>query len=378
MQPLDQFVAELTRVPPTACRVHASLTQPSSPHLADLLPDRFPPWFLAMLGACGITRLTPGQSKTLDHLHRGRHVLFTAPNGRGIVRQLAMFQSIGIDRQGHSLWLFPFKHREQAQRQMLLLYNDQLLSEHQLSVATYDGDTPVTERRAIRQAMPHLIFTTPEMLHAGILAYHNGWRALFQQLRSVVIADLHLCTGALLTHLGHLLRRIDRLARHYGSQPQFLITSSPLANTIQVARTLIGTTPCEIVHGEAWQPHDQYRVMMSISQDSIEHDITSVGREIASRLLRVQLPSLVLTTAATTDYAPEHIDAAEHRILKREDTILALPPQTPPEIVQPDVFRALLCLDLPPSITALNTWLARLGNGHENSLAILLLTGQPP
>lgn len=378
MQPLDQFVAELTRVPPTACRVHASLTQPSSPHLADLLPDRFPPWLLAMLGACGITRLTPGQSKTLDHLHRGRHVLFTAPNGRGIVRQLAMFQSIGIDRQGHSLWLFPFKHREQAQRQMLLLYNDQLLSEHQLSVATYDGDTPVTERRAIRQAMPHLIFTTPEMLHAGILAYHNGWRALFQQLRSVVIADLHLCTGALLTHLGHLLRRIDRLARHYGSQPQFLITSSPLANTIQVARTLIGTTPCEIVHGEAWQPHVQYRVMMSISQDSIEHDITSVGRKIASRLLRVQLPSLVLTTAATTDYAPEHIDAAEHRILKREDTILALPPQTPPEIVQPDVFRALLCLDLPPSITALNTWLARLGNGHENSLAILLLTGQPP
>ncbi|HYQ97782.1 MAG TPA: hypothetical protein VEO92_05380, partial [Candidatus Nitrosocosmicus sp.] len=103
------------------------------------MPDRFPPWLVAMLSTCGITQFTPGQAEALDQLHRGRHVLFTAPNGRAMLSQLAMFQSIGIDRQGHSLWIFPFKHREQAQRQVLLQYNDQLLAEHQLSVATYDG-----------------------------------------------------------------------------------------------------------------------------------------------------------------------------------------------------------------------------------------------
>ncbi len=372
MQPLDQFVAELTRVPPTACHVQSTLTQPPSPHLTHPLPDRFPPWLLAMLGACGITRLTPGQAEALDQLHRGHHVLFTAPNGRSLVRQLAMFQSIGIDRQGHSLWIFPFKHREQAQRQSLLQFNDQLLPDQQLSASTYDGDTPVTERRAIRQTMPDLVFTTPEMLHAGILAYHSGWRALLQQLRFVVVADLHLCAGALITHLGHLLRRIDRLARHYGSQPQFLLTSDPLAGTTHLAQTLTGHA-CEIVHGEAWQLHDQHRVMMTTS-----HDITGVGREIAARLLQARLPSLVLTTAATTDTTPEAIDAAERRILRREDTMLALPLQTPPEMVRPGVFRALICLGLPASITALNTWLARLGNGHESSLSILLFTGQTP
>jgi DEAD/DEAH box helicase domain-containing protein len=283
-----------------------------------------------------------------------------------------MFQSIGIDRQGHSLWIFPFKHREQAQRQALLQCNDQLLPEHQLSAATYDGDTPITERRAIRQAMPDLVFTTPEMLHAGILAYHSGWRPLLQQLRFVVVADLHLCAGALITHLGHLLRRIDRLARHYGSQPQFLLTSDPLAATAHVAQTLTGHT-CEIVNGAAWQPHDQHRIMLTTTQD-----ITSVGREIASRLLRARLPSLVLTAAATTDSTPESIHAAERRILRREDMMLALPPSTPPETIGQGIFRALLCLGLPPSITALNTWLARLGNGHESSLAILILTGQTP
>ncbi len=377
MQPLDQFVAELTRVPPTACHVQSALTQPPSPQLARPLPDRFPPWLLAMLGACGVTRLTPGQAQALDQLHRGQHVLFTAPNGRALVRQLAIFQSIGIDRQGHSLWIFPLKHREQAQRQLLLQYHDQLLSEHQLSVATYDGDTPVTERRAVRQAMPHLVFTTPEMLHAGILAYHSGWRTLFQQLRFVVVANLHLCAGALITHLGHLLRRIDRLARHYGSQPQFLLTSDPLAGTAHLAQTLTDYA-CEIVNGEAWQPHDQHRLMVSMAPGSNGRDITGVGREVASRLRQARLPSLVLTTTATTDSSPEAIDAAERRLLKREDTILALPPHTPPEMVHPGVFRALICLGLPPSITTLHTWLARLGNGHESSLAILVLSGQTP
>lgn len=378
MQPLDQFVAELTRVPPTACHVQSSLTHLPSPPLAHPLPDRFPPWLLAMLGASGITRLTSGQAEALEQLHRGRHVLFTAPNGQGLVCQLTLFQSIGIDRQGHSLWIFPFKHREQAQRQLLLQCNDQLLPEHQLSVATYDGDTPVTERRAIRQAMPDLVFTTPEMLHAGILAYHSGWRALFQQLRFVVVADLHLCAGALVTHLGHLLRRIHRLARHYGSQPQILLTSAPLAGAAHVAQTLIGSSHiCEIVHGEAWQPHDQHRVMMTVSH-ATGRDLTAVGREIASRLLQARLPSLVLTTAAPDDSTPESLDAAERRILKRETTILALPPHTPPERVHAGVFRALVCLGLPPSVTALNTWLARLGNSPESSLAILLLSGQTP
>jgi DEAD/DEAH box helicase domain-containing protein len=372
MQPLDQFVAELTRVPPTACHVQSSLTQPPSPHLEHPLPDRFPPWLLAMLSACGITQLTPGQANALDQLHRGHHVLFTAPNGRAIVRQLAMFQSIGIDRQGHSLWIFPFKHREQAQRQLLLPCNDQLLPEHQLSVATYDGSTPTTERRAIRQAMPDLVFTTPEMLHAGILAYHSGWRTLFQQLRFVVVADLHLYAGALVTHLAHLLRRIDRLARHYGSQPQFLLTSDPLAAPAHIAQALTGHA-CEMVDGDPWRPHEQHRVMLGTS-----HDLTGAGRQIASRLLQAQLPTLVLTTAATTDSTPEAIAAAERRILRRENTMLALPPHTPPEIVSPGVFRALVCLGLPPSITALNTWLARLGNSHESSLAILMLTGQSP
>ena len=372
MQPLDQFAAELTRVPPAACHVQSALTQPPSPSLAHPLPDRFPPWLLAMLNTCGVTRLTAGQAEALDHLHAGRHVLFTGPNGRALVRQLAVFQSIGVDRQGHSLWIFPFKHREQAQRQFLLQCNDQLLSESQLSVATYDGDTPVTERRAIRQAAPDLVFTTPEMLHAGILAYHSGWRALLQHLRFVVLADLHLCAGPLISHLGHLLRRLDRLARHYGSQPQFLLTADPLANAAEAAQTLTGRA-CVCVHGEAWRPHDQHRVMMRTAQD-----ITGVGRELASRLLQARLPSLVLTSAATADHTPEAIDAAERRMLQGESTMLALPPQTPPEMISPGVFRTLICLGPPPSVTALNAWLARLGNGYESTLAILLLAGETP
>ena len=104
------------------------------------------------------------------------------------------------------------------------------------------------DSRAIKQAVPRLVLTTPEMLHAGILAYHGGWRAFFQDLCYVVLADVHLCVGALGAHMAHLLRRLQRLANHYGAQPQYLLTSAPLANMEEVAGRIGFPMEC-LAHG---------------------------------------------------------------------------------------------------------------------------------
>ena len=141
-----------------------------------------------------------------------------------MVRLLAMYQSLAVEQRGHALYIFPSKPRALAQSSAFATWNAALAPEHRLSVAMYDGDTPGTERRAIKQALPRLVLTTPEMLHMGILAYHGGWRAFFQELRYVVLADVQLAVGAFGAHLAHLLRRLHRLAHHYGAQPQYLLT----------------------------------------------------------------------------------------------------------------------------------------------------------
>src|SRR5215467_16344435 len=156
------------------------------------LPAFFPSWLTTLASTQSITHLTETQRQALDLLHQGRHVCLMAPTGagRGVVRLLAMYQALAVEQRGHALYIFPYKPRVLAQSSAFATWNAALAPEHRLSVAIYDGDTPRTERRTIKQALPRLVLTTPEMLHTGILAYHGGWRAFFQELRYVVLADV--------------------------------------------------------------------------------------------------------------------------------------------------------------------------------------------
>src|SRR5262252_7920371 len=249
-------------------RQQSTLLPVTSPDQA--LPAFFPSWLTTLASTQGITHLTETQRQALDLLHQGRHVCLMAPTGagRGVVRLLAMYQALAVEQRGHALYIFPYKPRALAQSSAFTTWNAALAPEHRLSVAMYDGDTPGTERRAIKQALPRLVLTTPEMLHTGILAYHGGWRAFFQELRYVVLADVHLCVGAFGAHLAHLLRRLHRLAHHYGAQPQYLLTSAPLANMDEIARTLTAQA-CTVVTGEARGTQPQSRVLLESQDDPV-------------------------------------------------------------------------------------------------------------
>ena len=77
---------------------------------------------------------------------------------------------------------------------------------------TYDGDTPQDARRAVR-ARANLVLTNPDMLHSGILPHHTKWVNLFQNLRYVVIDELHAYRGVFGSHLANVLRRLKRICR---------------------------------------------------------------------------------------------------------------------------------------------------------------------
>jgi DEAD/DEAH box helicase domain-containing protein len=99
---------------------------------------------------------------------------------------------------------------------------------------TYDGDTPQDARKAIRQRA-NVVLTNPDMLHSGILPHHTRWAKLFENLRYIVIDELHYYRGVYGSHLANLLRRLARICEFYGSKPQFICCSATIANPKELA-----------------------------------------------------------------------------------------------------------------------------------------------
>ena len=134
------------------------------------------------------------------------------------------------------MYLFPTKALSQDQLVELNRWTEKLGDE--IRTFTYDGDTPQDARRAIR-SRGNLVITNPDMLHAGILPHHTKWERLFENLRYVVIDELHYYRGVFGSHLANVLRRLKRIARFYGSHPQFILTSATIANPGELAARII-------------------------------------------------------------------------------------------------------------------------------------------
>ena len=153
-----------------------------------------------------------------------------------MIYNAAVLASLLEDPTGHALYLFPLKALEQDQLDEALTLIDKLGG--QLRAAVYDGDTPDYQRKKIKAAPPQLLISTPDMLHAGILAFHEQWAAFFAKLRYVIIDELHTYSGIFGTHVLHLFRRLNRLCAFYGSSPVYITCSATIGNP-RLARNLV-------------------------------------------------------------------------------------------------------------------------------------------
>ena len=109
---------------------------------------------------------------------------------------------------------------------------------HPIKTYTYDGDTPVSARKAIRQA-GHIVVTNPDMLHSGIMPHHTKWVKLFENLKYVVIDEIHTYRGVFGSHLANVLNRLHRICKFYGSSPQFICCSATIANPKELTERII-------------------------------------------------------------------------------------------------------------------------------------------
>jgi DEAD/DEAH box helicase domain-containing protein len=204
---------------------------------------------ISALRGRGIERLYTHQADAFGHVLAGRNVVTTTPtaSGKTLCYNAPVLNAILRDPATRALYLFPTKALAQDQLAELHALSEIVTrdTELEIGVFTYDGDTPADARRAIR-GKAHVVLSNPDMVHSGILPHHPRWAKLFENLRFVVIDELHAYRGVFGSHLANIMRRLQRICRHYGSDPIFICSSATIANPRELAEGLIGR-PFELV-----------------------------------------------------------------------------------------------------------------------------------
>jgi DEAD/DEAH box helicase domain-containing protein len=201
-------------------------------------PQSLPARLLEVLKARGFTSLYSHQAQAFTLAREGKNLVVVTPtaSGKTLCYNLPILSELVENPEARALYLFPTKALSQDQLVELNRWTEQLGEE--VRTFTYDGDTPQDARKAIR-ARGNLVITNPDMLHAGILPHHTKWQRLFENLRYVVIDELHYYRGVLGSHLANVLRRLKRVAQFYGSRPQFICTSATIANPEELAARIL-------------------------------------------------------------------------------------------------------------------------------------------
>ncbi len=246
---LGEILDDLLTSRTTGPCITATRRFPARPAVPAPLPQSLDPRIADALRARGIEQLYSHQARVWELVDKGQHVVVVTPtaSGKTLCYNLPVLQALLGSPDARVLYLFPTKALAQDQLAELEALARTLPG---LRMFTYDGDTPQDARRAVR-ARASLVLTNPDMLHSGILPHHTKWLNLFQNLRYVVVDELHAYRGVFGSHLANVMRRLRRVCAHYGSSPQFIMASATIANPRELAERLIGAGVEEVAESGA-------------------------------------------------------------------------------------------------------------------------------
>ena len=200
------------------------------------IPDELHPRLRSALDAQGLGSLYEHQAEAWEAAARGEHVVVTTgtASGKTLAFNLPVLDSLARDPKQRALYLYPTKALAQDQLRALGTF-----ALPRLRPEIYDGDTPSEARWRIRR-WANVVLTNPDMLHVGVLPHHDRWADVLHNLRWVIIDEAHVYRGVFGSHVGNVLRRLRRLARIYGAEPQFVFASATIANPGELALALAG------------------------------------------------------------------------------------------------------------------------------------------
>lgn len=235
----------------------------------------------------GIEQLYRHQAECFRVLQTGANAVVVTPtaSGKTLCYNLPVLNRLLSDPEARAFYVFPTK----------ALAEDQLHEFHGvveemgegIRAFTYDGDTPQDARKAIRERA-NVVLTNPDMLHAGILPHHTKWTKVFENLRFIVIDELHTYRGVYGSHFANVLRRLKRVCEFYGAKPQFICSSATIANPGELAENLTGE-PFSLIDSNGAPSGEKYFVLYNPPvvnrQLGIRRSYLMETRRIASELV---------------------------------------------------------------------------------------------
>jgi DEAD/DEAH box helicase domain-containing protein len=361
--------------------IYEELDSPLPGRLAQALSDR------------GIDRLYRHQAQAIKRARAGAHTVVVAgtASGKSLGYQVPIAEAALADRTATAIMLFPTK----------ALARDQFRSLHTLGIpemtpVVYDGDTD-SDARAWARRHANVVMTNPDMLHVGILPSHGKWATFFRRLRFVVIDEVHVLRGIFGSHVGNALRRLRRVARHYGADPTFLGSSATIGNPGELMSALTGlpvevveqdTSPAGVRHYVLWNPEmdedDQRRSALAETTDLFvdlvrrgEHTIAFArsrkGVELIYRWARERLDGELAARIAPyrAGYLAEERRAVEQRLFSGE--LLGVIATNALELgIDVGGLDAAIVATFPGTVASFRQQTGRAGRSTDESLSVLV------
>jgi DEAD/DEAH box helicase domain-containing protein len=395
------------------------------------LPHDLHPHLRQALAQQGIAELYAHQATGLRAAWAGQHVVIvtSTASGKSLGYNLPVLDAVLRNDQARALYLFPTKALAQDQlnslRSMINLIPESSIFGTTATISTpitaaiYDGDTPSSSRPAIREKA-RIVLSNPDMLHTGILPHHTAWAAFFRDLRFVVIDEMHVYRGVFGSHVANVLRRLKRIARFYGSQPQYILTSATIANPLELAERLIepegggdGVTLVDrdsaahgqkhfliynppIIDGNLGLRRSAIQESVRLASDMLSHDVQTILFGRSRRAVELLLSYLREKAGADQSPWPSLRSLDPHQTIRgyrsgylpqqrreieqglRQGTVRAVVATNALELgIDIGAMGAALLVGYPGSIAGTWQQAGRAGRGEQAALAVLVATADP-
>jgi DEAD/DEAH box helicase domain-containing protein len=358
------------------------------------IPDDLHPKVRAALAEAGIEQLFTHQADAWDAAQQGEHLVVATgtASGKTLAFNLPVLDSLARQPKGRAIYLYPTKALAQDQIRSLTE-----LKPPGVKPAIYDGDTESSRRWQIRK-WSNLILTNPDMLHVGVLPHHDRWGDVLHNLRYVVVDEAHVYRGVFGSHVGNVLRRLRRLARIYGADPQFLLASATIANPGELAERLVGVETTVIEQDGApkaertillWNPPltdeelglrasalgEAARLMASLVERGVRTLCFAKSRksaELVHRFTAQRLGDATRLSPYRAGYTPAQRRDIERRLVEGE--LLGVSATNALELgIDVGLLDAVICVGFPGTVASLRQQWGRAGRrGH--GLATLVAT----
>lgn len=291
---IEQLLDRLRQDPAMKANLTAWHTVPPVAARHGAYPPGLDPRIPAALKARGIEQLYSHQADAITAALAGKNTVVVTPtaSGKTMCYNLPVLNAILQESASRALYLFPTKALAQDQVVEVGALAEKLGTE--IKSYVYDGDTPPAVRQVCRQA-GHIVITNPDMLHTGVLPHHTKWVKLFENLKYVVIDELHQYRGVFGSHLANLLRRLRRICEFYGSRPVFLCSSATIANPAELAERLL-EQPVTLIENNGAPRGEKHFLFYNpplIGRDGMRESSIRAATRVAAELLKNKIQTIV-------------------------------------------------------------------------------------